>query len=403
MFHCHFVTPRLLIALVILLFTTHCSQESSVQESFINGKVKKEKVYRKNFFSSQKKWVKTREYHISSQLKYEAEIKNGQYHGQYTSWWYKGKIKAQGNYSKGKKEGHWKFFHQKSGALYKEGKYHHDKMEGPWTLYWPSGNKQSQGEYKGGKKRASWNHWDEVRNLMLTSSCFASNPEGIYKSYYYHGKRKELYTCRWGNKSGLYTLFHPNELAWEKGEYDSIGLKQGLWEKHFIDGKLKSKETYESGLRHGSLKTWDKKGSIIQSGEFIKGTGTLKSFNHKGKLSGKESFKEGKKEGPKWTFYPQGYPRSKMLFKNDTLISSTLWHPALGKKQLISREGHFKKGKRQGLWKWYNKKGLLIESAHYKNGMREGESKHFDVNTGKLLRTQIYEKGMPKKAILAPK
>ncbi|WP_369018561.1 CsgG/HfaB family protein [Thermatribacter velox] len=77
------------------------------------------------------------------------------YHGLFTKWYENGKVRIQGTYRDGKKDGVWKEYFI-NGVLKSEGTYANGLKEGKWIIYYGSGHKHWEGNYHQNLKEGLW-------------------------------------------------------------------------------------------------------------------------------------------------------------------------------------------------------------------------------------------------------
>jgi antitoxin component YwqK of YwqJK toxin-antitoxin module len=73
------------------------------------------------------------------------------------------------------------------------------------------------------------------------------------------------------------------------------GIRDGLWEQYYLDGKLKLRGAYKAGEKHGPFKTYYNSGKPMIEGQYNLGhqDGTWTYFNDKGTVSKKEFYENG--------------------------------------------------------------------------------------------------------------
>ena len=130
-----------------------------------------------------------------------------------------GKIKREGNYKNGKKNGEWYLYHP-NGNFSEEMNYIDGKLNGKYIRYADDGGIIEEGQYKDNERIGIW-----------ANKCH--HTFGVMRSVY-------------GN--------------WEEGEYIN-DLGEGKWKVYIIDfhsKRLVGTINYKNGQRHGTLSYWGK-------------------------------------------------------------------------------------------------------------------------------------------------
>ncbi len=89
----------------------------------------------------------------------------------------------------------------------------------------------------------------------------------------------------------------------------------------------------------------------------------------KGNLSKETHFKNGKKEGPTKYWYKSGKIKGERHFKNGLEDGPLIWWYESGKKMA---EEHYKEGKKNGHGVWWYENGTKMKEENHKDGRRDG-------------------------------
>jgi antitoxin component YwqK of YwqJK toxin-antitoxin module len=108
----------------------------------------------------------------NGKLKNEGHYLNGQKEGLWKSWYMNGQLGSEGDYSNGQKEGPWKVWYA-NGQLLCEGLYSNGKPEGEWKRWYTNGQLFYEGHYSNGQQEGLWKVWHD--NGQLASECDYSN------------------------------------------------------------------------------------------------------------------------------------------------------------------------------------------------------------------------------------
>ena len=194
-------------------------------------------------------------------------------------------------------------------------------------------------------------------NGALSSEGIMINgqPEGYWKSYY---KTGELFSE--GNRLN--------------------GQLSGLWKFYSQKGKIKEEIVYQNDMRNGVSRKYRSDGTVVQLISFRNGVkdGIEEFFYENGTIESKYQYKDGKKEGRAFKYdQKDGRIIRLMEFRennkvtdlpinryDDKGIKTGFWidfHPNENKKL----EGNYVDGKKQGIFKAYDKRENLIAIYNY--------------------------------------
>lgn len=67
-----------------------------------------------------------------------------------------------------------------------------------------------------------------------------------------------------GKRVGYWRHNYDSGKILAEGDYDSSGLKSGVWVFYYGSGSLKSQGKYKEDLKHGTWKEWDRNGAVIE-------------------------------------------------------------------------------------------------------------------------------------------
>jgi hypothetical protein len=89
--------------------------------------------------------------------------------------WPNGKVKMQGNYKDGKRQGEWQSFFE-SGKINSDEFFVDGQTNGKVTVYYENGKKRYEGENNNGKLSGVWNYWDEKGKLTRSVDYSKQSP-----------------------------------------------------------------------------------------------------------------------------------------------------------------------------------------------------------------------------------
>jgi antitoxin component YwqK of YwqJK toxin-antitoxin module len=167
-------------------------------------------------------------------------------------------IKGQKN-SKGQEEGIWEWFYD-NGNIHLRIPYKGGKQDGIVELFYENGNTKWRIQYKDGKIDGIEEEFDEQGNI--TETYLWKNGQLIEET------KPELTP---------HIMYHNNGNVWIKGQKNSKGQQEGIWECFYADGNIEIRIPYKEDKRDGIMEWFDKQGNIIKTrvwkdGELIETT-----------------------------------------------------------------------------------------------------------------------------------
>ena len=338
--------------------------------------------------------------------------------GKYTEYYKNGKIKIQGNYKEGRRNGDFKTFLKNSksagSVIYKDGKIIKSTL------------------IKSMKDNASFSPISYVNYDLDTSYSIGKVdfPNKLLKTYYMYNKKGVLN----GDSIKYY----------EEGNIQSIvpyknNLVEGLIIRYYENGNIKEEVNYKNDKMNGEAKSYDENGKLngrtifkddikleeevhkeneilkntFKNGEVVKqdicsSNGTLKerrilngnemeysSFYENGNVKQKILTKnkviikeqlyarngnimlnsffsaDGKPIKEVFEYYPDGKLFRKITSINEMLDGDYLEYYANGN---LKNKAFFKNDKQEGEYIAYYKNGAIMQKVLYKNGVRNGEA-----------------------------
>lgn len=314
--------------------------------------------------------------------------------------------KAEGSYDKtGKKIGVWKYYHSdgllKSEENYDTGKaivYYDarspkeefslkdDKIDGEVVLYHECGSVRERLLYKGGVRAGKGESYyisGKIQNKYFHDNNLL---QGEYTSYYENGgiESKRIYDK--GYYNGKYLEFYENGKPQSEGEY-AAGVVVGKWTFYHDNGKIARTGTYSSkGIPQNEWQYFDEDGQLVES----------RKFNNDGELNGEN------------VFYDRGKRHYVLNYRNGVMTKCTYYDKSdkvigtFGSNNgdfavkhfynsgQVSSEGAYKKGKPEGLWKYYDRYGNRTSTYEYKEGSLNGRHESFYA-TGETKLVCVYQ------------
>jgi antitoxin component YwqK of YwqJK toxin-antitoxin module len=271
---------------------------------------------------------------------------------------------ASGVYTNQKRDSLWRFF-DKTGGLFSERNYNNGILEGPSIEYYSDGKVHFERNYKN----------DQII--------------GDYKEFYPNGQLRSKKTYQNGNPSGLVIIYHNNGVPKIVGKYNS-GLKDGAWKYYDRRHKIVKTEEHENGAMiytsEEVISYWNDSLEIVRTIEKYdkNGRSFLKSYYETGELHREGFYWKGKKDSS-WTYYSKSgkLEMTREFHKGKRQGNWTYKYP---NGQVKSEEAWYL-DRREGEYIQYHENGKLKIKGNYKNGNKSGNWQYFD-NNGVLQETK---------------
>lgn len=360
----------------------------------------------------------------------------------FTQYFYaNGIISSEGNLINGKPEGLWKSYYPDS-KLKSVGKWIDNKLDSVWTFYYSNGLIERKINYFNGKKNGYEYFFslqtihDTVTSILKSEELYLNGlKEGISKYYFDNGEIQYLKRFKNNKEEGIcyeYDIYENiiSVLHYRKGKlieredinrYNKDSLKVGLWKSFYLNGKLKSEESYLNDTLNGISKSYDEGGNLLNYWRFVMGDTIFESVadtvntilkieyydavskngDSVKKFSG--SFIHNKPIGVHRYYDIYGKINSSKLFdSNSNLIGEGIvdeegnkignWKFYYNSGKLKSK-GNYVKNKRSGTWSFYFENGKIEQTGNFENDKYNGLWKWFNLN-GELLREENFERGV---------
>ncbi len=259
------------------------------------------------------------EYFEDGKRKTELNYLNGKFNGLQSYWSSNGNKIQEKNYIDGKQQGLWTLYYQETGIKKEETNYIDGVQEGLWTEWYEDGQKRRERNFKNGERDSTWTTWYKNGNKKFLAGYSNGKLNGKYIRWYEGGIIKELDGDYLNNKK------HKKWIYWSK------------------NGQKTEEINYDKGIHHGSHIKW--------FGE--------KSDQHK---NFHVNYKDGDKDG-KWHYwYSSGVDSLKATYLNGEKDGHWIWWRKNG---LKDKEGFYKKEKKHGLWTiWNDSTGSSYHKLH---------------------------------------
>lgn len=224
----------------------------------------------------------------TGQLSYNARFDNGMRSGFWEYFYRGGEKYREGNYFNDLKDGLWATYYE-DGTTLMLGSYLEGLEEGVWVNNWENGNVKNQSSFKKGQLNGPWYSYFEDGNVHLYGEYKKNLKTGQWVDYFENGNPKDIVTYKIFRKKSkmriigemveYQSLKHGRSISFsekdlektEEGNYKK-GEKDGPWIAYHPGGYTPAVITeYKSGILEGSMRTFDKKGRIVQLAEYKDG------------------------------------------------------------------------------------------------------------------------------------
>lgn len=223
----------------------------------------------------------------------------------------------------------------------KDGMFH-----GAVTWYHRNGKVMKTGNFVNDRQNGQFKEYDEEGNLVASYTMVDDSIDGIVMAYD-NQKLVSKVSYKNGAKQGVCEYYSYNGTGalriLTQGIYKT-GVQVGVWNTYLLrEGKkiLVDYSTYKDGIQIGKFRKF-------QNDSVIYGT------------------------------YKNGYLEGEYLVYSNSLIRAfgIYEFPEDSSQMSLSAKGFFKRGKKTGLWRYYNGKYLVMD-GHYVDGFKDGEWNYY--------------------------
>jgi antitoxin component YwqK of YwqJK toxin-antitoxin module/Tfp pilus assembly protein PilF len=277
-----------------------------------------------------------------------------------------GELQGRGYYNSSRKvlSGPWEFYYP-AGNRKATGRFNDNgKREGDWTYYYYDGKIKAKEHYIN----------DSLEGKQIT---YFDNGLVSSEKYYTHdaadGSSADYY--RIGLPASI-SIYKMGKLQGEKKEYYPVGglkavtaysndLQNGPYRYYYENGRLSTTATYRDGLLDGRFNAYSENGGLATEGSYTKdkAEGEWKTYHNNKQLKEKEFFVNGKLEGPYEQYHDNGTLFTRYINKKGKTTGEAPYYDRDGKlfstlffdKDII------------GSGKYFDKSGRQIQSSERKN------------------------------------
>jgi antitoxin component YwqK of YwqJK toxin-antitoxin module len=341
-----------------------CAEEYTNKDNIRNGRANwyypSGELKKTGFFENNKEEGKATEYERDGRIITLLTYRNGFIYTEE-------KINRYDN--QGKRTGVWR-------DLYDDGKL---RLEGNWAMG------MKNGVFKFYTKKGELEKLERYENDVLIIDEASTAILDIRKEYHANGLVKEIGTYREGKKQGNFRMFDEagketggflfdNDTLVGEGMIDSLGRRIGEWKLFYQDGKVRAQGKYVAGLREGNWMYFYQDGKQEQTGVYKMDwpTGMWKWYYPNGMLHREEMYRNGKEDGSSIEYDTLG------VVINEGEFSAGARN---GKWKLTVNDhiedGQFLDGERDGMWLWYYGNGTKMFEGEFQSGIPMGRHKYW--------------------------
>lgn len=242
-----------------------------------------------------------------------------------------GSVKSIGTYKKGVAEGVFREYDAKGnltdtasiysdGRLSRQGKLDNQGREqGVWKEFFEDGKVKSEGSYKDGKREGRWSFFHNNSQTEQVGEYVKGKPSGEWKKFFIDGKlqRNEFYEN--GKENGIMTEYSQDSVIIAQGNYVD-GKKDGLWK--FNNGEYRGEGKFAEDKEEGNWKQFNANGKLAFEGDFVEGqeNGEHKYFYEDGKPKETRLYRLGIREGVWRKYDAAGMPVIEITYSNGNEI-----------------------------------------------------------------------------------
>lgn len=290
------------------------------------------------------KWVVP--YANSSIIRYEGQFENGNPVGKFV--YYGPKVNKQKEIQHlGNGVAMAKFFNE-AGIIMAEGKYVNEKKDSLWRFY-KSGDLSLTEEYKNGVLNGKSIAFFDNGRPSVISFFTDGKKDSVELEFTKKGKIVKEISYKDGMKNGLFTIYYYDGNKELEGEHFNNEYV-GELKSYNTDGSLRMVMVYENGVE--------------KSKRFVNSVNDY--YYDDGVMERTETFVNGVKDG----LVKEWYPNYEWVFEEeyDAKLQRKEVYKTL-KNYIVKMEGHYKQGKKHGVFNYYSEDGTLKESVEYNMGV----------------------------------
>ncbi len=156
-------------------------------------------------------------------------------------------LEGMNNYYKDKSSDSYNDYHE-NGKLKEEGYYENGERNGHFKFYYANGKLEEEGTYKDNRAVGLYK-WYDLKGKLLEERNYENGiSNGLCKEYYASGKIKKKYYYKDAKITGLFLVFRANGVLRSRENYKD-DKKDGTFETFHPNGKIKSVNKYKNDVK----------------------------------------------------------------------------------------------------------------------------------------------------------
>lgn len=285
------------------------------------------------------------------------------------------------------------------------------RKTGKWMTFWPNERVRLEGPYERGLKEGVFKYFSRNGDLERTETykrgeLVEDAPEAVAldlrKTFHANGQVERSGPWRENEPMGTHRFFDEEGHLVEvrvfregmlnaSGMLDSLGRRTGEWVMYWPDGSRKAVGGYLEGKRDGDWVYYRLDGTVEQEGVFQRGdwNGRWKWYHLNGKLHRDERYRRGKEDGAFFELSASGDTLARGVYERGYKQGPWIEHVNDDR-----REGNYLDGERDGLWRHLDDQGALRFEGAYVAGIPTGQHVTYWPN-GTRSSVGSYEGGLP--------
>ena len=321
---------------------------------------------------------------IYSEEKINRFNKNGQRVGLWIDLRENGKLKEEGNYLSGLKEGTFKVYNKQGEFLkfefYELGVLKENTEETEFVkiekFYDEKGRVIERGGTKNGLKHGTFQTLDSTGNIIFSRLYLndLKQSEGRYdtlnreigewKYFFPNGSLRSSGSYSNGKKTGDWKYYFENGKLEQSGKYDN-NLISGKWLWYYSSGIVLREEYYRKGKLDGHYVENDSLGNVVLEGDFEDGLRQGKWFRFINDHKEAGEYIDDERNGL-WTFtHSNGNKMFEGRFELGAAVGQHDYFYSNGKSEM---RGSYVGGELDGDWMYFDEEGNYINTVTYQGG-----------------------------------
>ena len=321
---------------------------------------------------------------IYSEEKINRFNKNGQRVGLWIDLRENGKLKEEGNYLSGLKEGTFKVYNKQGEFLkfefYELGVLKENTEETEFVkiekFYDEKGRVIERGGTKNGLKHGTFQTLDSTGNIIFSRLYLndlkqsegrydtLNRETGEWKYFFPNGSLRSSGSYSNGKKTGDWKYYFENGKLEQSGKYDN-NLISGKWLWYYSSGIVLREEHYRKGKLDGHYIENDSLGNVVLEGDFEDGLRQGKWFRFINDHKEVGEYIDDERNGL-WTFtHSNGNKMFEGTFELGVAVGQHDYFYSNGKSEM---RGSYVGGELDGDWMYFDEEGNYINTVTYQGG-----------------------------------